>query len=152
MRQRMAKFIVFTTSMLVLLLASIFAYFQNPKETNDTKHNIQEVMQPTLADSTSLERMQIKRGEELFTTHRCIRCHSMNGIGSTINPLDHVAKKMNKSMIINWITGGDALKGKMPEYLFNSKQKYKKLPADELDALVMYIQKSHSEEKVTKEP
>jgi len=147
MRQRMAKFIVFTTSMLVLLLASIFAYFQNPKETSDTKHDTQEVMQSTPTDSISLERMQIKKGEALFAAHKCIHCHSMNGIGSTVNPLDHVAKKMNKSMIINWITGGDALKGKMPEYLFNSKQKYKKLPSDELDALVIYIQKSHSEEK-----
>lgn len=152
MRQRIAKYIVFITSMLVLLLASIFAYFQNPKETNDTKNSIQEVIQLTLADSTSLELMQIKRGEELFNTYGCIRCHSMNGIGNTINPLDHVAEKMNKSMIINWIIGGDALKGKMPEYLFNSKQRYKKLPSDELDALVMYIQKSHAEEKVTKEP
>lgn len=148
MRQRMAKYIVLITSTLVLLLASIFAYFQNSEETSDTKNSIKEVIQPTFADSTSLELIQIKRGEELFNMYRCIRCHSMSGIGNTINPLDHVAEKMNKSMIINWITGGDTLKGKMPEYLFNTKQKYKKLSSDELDALVIYIQKSHSEKKV----
>jgi mono/diheme cytochrome c family protein len=83
----------------------------------------------------------VKKGEQVYTAQKCSLCHSIAGKGSKTNPLDGVGKKLSADDIKQWITHPNeaAAKAKstkkppMPD-------KYGKLPAADIDALVAYMQ------------
>ena len=82
-----------------------------------------------------------KKGEAVYVAQKCTTCHSVAGKGSKANPLDGVGKKLSAEEIRSWITNptemtkksGSTKKPPMPN-------KWSKLPAEELDALVAYMQ------------
>ena len=84
---------------------------------------------------------QIKRGQEVYTQQKCQMCHSIEGKGNKNNPLDGVGKKLSAEDIKKWITDPTEMskqakstkKPPMPD-------KYDKLPAADMDALVAYMQ------------
>ncbi len=84
---------------------------------------------------------QVKKGQEVYTAQKCSMCHSVAGKGSKSNPLDGVGKKLSAEDIRLWIVNPKAATAKakstkkppMPD-------KYGKLPAADLDALVAYMQ------------
>ncbi len=84
---------------------------------------------------------QIKRGQEVYTAQKCQMCHSIAGKGNKSNPLDGVAAKLSADDIRQWITNPTDMTAKskstkkppMPN-------KYGKLPAADVDALVAYMQ------------
>jgi mono/diheme cytochrome c family protein len=84
---------------------------------------------------------QIKRGQEVYTAQKCQMCHAIAGKGNKSNPLDGVAAKLSADDIRQWITNPTEMTAKtkstkkppMPN-------KYGKLPAADLDALVAYMQ------------
>ena len=84
---------------------------------------------------------QIKQGEKVYTAQKCSLCHAVAGKGNKQNPLDGVGKKLSAEDIRKWITEPDVMtkqtkstkKPPMPD-------KYDKLPAADLDALVAYMQ------------
>jgi mono/diheme cytochrome c family protein len=84
---------------------------------------------------------QIKQGEKVYTAQKCSLCHAIAGKGNKQNPLDGVGKKLSAEDIRKWITEPDVMtkqskstkKPPMPD-------KYDKLPAADLDALVAYMQ------------
>jgi mono/diheme cytochrome c family protein len=82
----------------------------------------------------------VKKGQEVYAAQKCQTCHSIAGKGGKQSPLDGVGKKLSADDIRAWIVtptemtkkSGSTKKPPMPN-------KYSKLPAAELDALVAYL-------------
>src|SRR5262245_31025263 len=84
----------------------------------------------------------IKRGQEVYAAQKCDQCHVIAGKGKNKkNPLDGVGKKLSADEIRAWIVNptemakkaGSTQKPPMPN-------KYSKLPAADIDALVAFMQ------------
>ena len=82
-----------------------------------------------------------KRGQEVYAAQKCQGCHNIAGKGYKANTLDGVGKKLSADEIRSWITmpkamatkSGSKAKPPMPD-------RYAKLPAADIDALVAYMQ------------
>ena len=83
----------------------------------------------------------VKKGQEVYTAQKCQWCHAVAGKGNKQNSLDGVGKKLSADETRQWITNPTEMTAKtkstkkppMPN-------KYGKLPAADLDALVAYMQ------------
>jgi mono/diheme cytochrome c family protein len=83
----------------------------------------------------------VKRGQEVYTAQKCQVCHSVAGKGGKASPLDGVGAKLSADDIREWIThpkdaATKAKSTKKPPM----QDKYGKLPAADIDALVAYMQ------------
>jgi mono/diheme cytochrome c family protein len=83
---------------------------------------------------------QIKKGQEVYTAQKCQMCHSIAGKGGKLS-LDGVGAKLSADDIKQWIThptdaAAKAKSTKKPPM----PNKYEKLPAADIDALVAYMQ------------
>lgn len=82
-----------------------------------------------------------KKGEQVYTAQKCSVCHSIAGKGGKANPLDGVGAKISAAETRQWITNPKEMTTKA-----NSQKKppmpdrYGKLPAEDIDALVAYMQ------------
>jgi mono/diheme cytochrome c family protein len=82
----------------------------------------------------------VKKGQQVYAAQKCQTCHSIAGKGKTANPLDGVGKKLSADEIKAWIVtpvemtkkSGSTKKPPMPN-------RYSKLPAADIDALVAYM-------------
>lgn len=82
----------------------------------------------------------VKKGEQVYAAQKCQTCHSIAGKGKKQNPLDGVGKKLSADEIKAWIVtpvemtkkSGSTKKPPMPN-------RYSKLPAADIDALVAYM-------------
>jgi mono/diheme cytochrome c family protein len=84
---------------------------------------------------------KVKQGEKVYTAQKCQVCHSINGKGSKANPLDGVGAKLSADDTRHWIenptdAAAKAKSTKKPPM----PDKYKTLPAGDIDALVAYMQ------------
>ena len=94
-------------------------------------------MAPSLASAGQ----DAKRGQEVYTAQKCQGCHNIGGQGYKANTLDGVGKKLSAADIRAWIVTPKEMATKtkstakppMPE-------RYAKLPAADIDALVAYMQ------------
>lgn len=83
----------------------------------------------------------VKKGQDVYAAQKCATCHSIEGKGKKTNPLDGVGSKLTAEEIRNWIVNPKEMTAKT-----NSTKKppmpakYTKLPAEEIDALVAYMQ------------
>ena len=83
----------------------------------------------------------VEKGKSVYTAQKCSMCHSIEGKGNKSNPLDGVGKKLSAEEIRLWIVNPKEATAKakstkkppMPD-------KYSKLPAADIDALVAYMQ------------
>ena len=84
---------------------------------------------------------KVKKGQEVYTAQKCSVCHSIAGKGAKTNPLDGVGAKLSADEIRSWITDpvGMTAKAKSTKKP-PMPNKYAKLPAAEIDALVAYMQ------------
>ena len=95
------------------------------------------VMIPTARASAQ----DAKRGQEVYAAQKCQGCHNIAGKGYKANTLDGVGKKLSAEEIHSWIVmpkamatkAGSKAKPPMPD-------RYSKLPAADIDALVAYLQ------------
>jgi mono/diheme cytochrome c family protein len=83
----------------------------------------------------------VKRGQDVYTAQKCQVCHSVAGKGGKASPLDGVGGKLSADDIRQWIThpkdaAAKAQSTKKPPM----QDKYGKLPAADIDALVAYMQ------------
>ena len=82
-----------------------------------------------------------KKGEQVYTAQKCSVCHSIAGKGGKANPLDGVGAKISADETRQWIVNPKEMATKA-----NSQKKppmpdrYSKLPAADIDALVAYMQ------------
>lgn len=83
----------------------------------------------------------IKKGQEVYAAQKCSMCHAIAGKGGKESPLDGVGTKLSADDIRQWIVNPTEMAAKskstkkppMPN-------KYSKLPAADIDALVAYMQ------------
>jgi mono/diheme cytochrome c family protein len=83
----------------------------------------------------------VKKGEQVYAAQKCATCHSVAGKGSKRAPLDGVGKKLSADEIKAWIVTPKEMTAKTK----STKKpvmtdKYSKLPAADIDALVAYMQ------------
>ena len=83
----------------------------------------------------------VKKGEEIYAAQKCSTCHSIAGKGGKQSPLDGVGKKLSADDIKAWITNPT----EMTKKTSSTKKppmpnKWAKLPAADVDALVAYMQ------------
>ena len=143
MREQWARRIVFFIGMLILLLAIMFAYLQNPIIDTDITENSE---QSTVIE---FEPERIEAGRQVYRQQTCARCHSIAGEGNPRNPLDNVGARRSAEELQNYTVGADAVKEKLPEYLLKLKQGYGLIPIDELDVLIIYLQSLRAEKTKT---
>lgn len=140
MREKWARRIAVFTGLLVLLLAITFAIIQNPSETSTPVESRKQLAFTEPLEPISLDAEAIEAGQQIYKQQHCARCHSIAGKGNPRNPLDGVGAKRSAEELHDWITGADALQEELPGYALRMKQVYRELPADDLDALVIYMQ------------
>ena len=81
------------------------------------------------------------KGQAVYAAQKCQMCHAIEGKGNKTNPLDGVGTKLSADEIRRWILepaemtkqAKSTRKPPMPN-------RYSKLPAEEVDALVAYMQ------------
>ena len=82
-----------------------------------------------------------KKGEQVYTAQKCQVCHSIAGKGGKALPLDGIGAKISADETRQWIVNPKEMATKaksqkkppMPD-------RYSKLPAADVDALVAYMQ------------
>ena len=82
-----------------------------------------------------------KKGEAVYAAQKCSMCHQIAGKGNKASPLDGVGTKLSAADIREWIVNPvemakKAKSTKKPPMA----NKYSKLPAADIDALVAYMQ------------
>jgi mono/diheme cytochrome c family protein len=82
----------------------------------------------------------VKKGQELYTAQKCQMCHAIDGQGNKMFALDGVGKKLSAEEIRNWITDPAAMHAKQTEKPKMKMRSYGKLPKEDVDALVAYMQ------------
>lgn len=83
----------------------------------------------------------VKKGEQLYAAQKCSTCHSIAGKGSKKSPLDGVGKKLGADDIRAWIVTPKQMAAKTKSTIKPvMPEKYSKLPAADIDALVAYMQ------------
>ena len=83
----------------------------------------------------------VAKGKTVYTAQKCSMCHAIEGKGGKASALDGVGTKLTADQIKEWIVTPKAATTKakstkkppMPD-------KYSKLPAADIDALVAYMQ------------
>jgi mono/diheme cytochrome c family protein len=84
---------------------------------------------------------QVKKGQEVYTAQKCSLCHQIAGKGNKLSPLDEVGKKLTADEIREWIVKPKEAAAKHKSTKKPVMQdKYSKLPAADIDALVAYMQ------------
>lgn len=82
-----------------------------------------------------------KKGEQVYTAQKCQVCHSIAGKGGKALPLDGVGGKLSAADIKQWITSPKEMATKTKsEKKPPMPDRYSKLPAADIDALVAYMQ------------
>ena len=83
----------------------------------------------------------VKRGQELYTAQKCQMCHSIDGKGNKVSPLDGVGSKLSAEEIKAWIVTPVQMTAKTKSTKKPAMpNRYDKLPAADVDALVAYMQ------------
>jgi mono/diheme cytochrome c family protein len=86
------------------------------------------------------DKAQIDHGIKVYAAQKCNVCHSIEGKGKKTGPLDGVGSKLSADEIRQWLVNAPEMTKKT-----NSKKKpvmknYAKLPKEDIDALVAYMQ------------
>lgn len=73
-------------------------------------------------------------GEKVYEEQKCRLCHAIGGQGNRRNPLDGVGSRLDEESIRKWIVAPQEMDPKV------KKKAYPDLPAEQLEALVSYLQ------------
>jgi mono/diheme cytochrome c family protein len=90
------------------------------------------------APARAQNKAKVDQGAALFTSQKCIMCHSAAGKGNPKGSLDGVAAKHKSDEIKQWLTDPEAMRDKT-HATRTPAMKNPKLTADQVDALVAYI-------------
>ncbi len=143
LREKWARNIALLTGVLVLLLALMFAVLQNPadKQTAPVNEVTDISATPELPSDFAIQKQTvIAAGRAVFEAQACMRCHAVADEGSRRNPLDGVGERRTAEEIRQWILAPAELKDQLSAWAFQAKQAYRELPAEDIDALVIYLQ------------
>ena len=93
----------------------------------------------TCLTASAASAQSIDAGQKVYAAQKCGICHSIGGVGNKKGPLDDVGAKLSADEIRQWITDAPTMAGKAKADRKPPMKAYK-LPKDELDALVAYMQ------------
>lgn len=80
------------------------------------------------------------QGQALFTSQKCVLCHSIGEKGNKKGPLDKVATKLKTDEIRQWIADPDTMRTKTKSTR-TPAMKHFDLSKDQIDALVAFLEK-----------
>lgn len=92
-----------------------------------------------LSTNAAAQDGQVTLGEKVFATQKCVMCHSIGDKGNKKGPLDGVASKLTAEEIHSWIVDAKGMTAKTKATRKPVMKDYK-LPKEESDALVVYLQ------------
>jgi hypothetical protein len=150
MRERVARWIAALAVGTLVVLAMAFARQQNPEVVSGSQAASAaagapaSTGEPAAAPAAGLAApspaaADSARGHAVFLAQGCTRCHSVAGAGSPRLPLDGVGARRTAAELRAWTTGAEALADSIAPGTLRVKQGYAKLPAAELDALIVFL-------------
>jgi mono/diheme cytochrome c family protein len=81
---------------------------------------------------------KVQQGSALFTSQKCVLCHSVAGKGNKKGALDDVGSKLKADEIRAWLTTPDVMREKT-HATRTPAMKDPKLDKDQVDALVAFL-------------
>jgi mono/diheme cytochrome c family protein len=133
MREHWARMIAMLTGAMVVLLSAGFALLQNPPGTAPAAPAPASV-------AMALDPQAVARGRQVFEAQGCMRCHSVGGEGSPRSPLDDSAARLDAAQLLAFTVGSESAADRLSPRTLAAKRTYQQLPAENLDALVAYLQ------------
>ncbi len=100
-----------------------------------------------LTSVTAAQDAAVALGEKVYATQKCAMCHSIADKGNKKGPLDGVATKLTAEDIHSWIVDAKGMTAKTKATRKPVMKDYK-LPKEESDALVAYLQTLKKKEAV----
>lgn len=142
MREQWARNIAIATGVLTVLLAMLFAKLHNPSipSSSIVEETVSEQASSTvLSEADADKQALIATGRRVLEAQSCFGCHSIAGEGNPRFPLDGVSKRHTAERIRQWILAVE-LEEQLPAGVIQVKQAYRNLPAEDINALVSYLQ------------
>jgi mono/diheme cytochrome c family protein len=85
------------------------------------------------------DKAAVERGMKVYVDQKCATCHSIEGKGKKVSPLDGVASKISEDEIREWIVNAAAMTKKTGSKKKPVMKNYAKLPKEDVDGLVAYM-------------
>ena len=82
---------------------------------------------------------KVAKGEKVYADNKCALCHSVGEKGNKKGPLDGVGSKYSAADLKAWIVDAQGMTAKTKSERKPAMKNYS-LPADDVDALVAYMQ------------
>lgn len=140
MRERWAMGLALATSVIVLVLAAVFAIILNrPREPVAADAVPASADAVPAAQDGALAQEQISRGREVFARENCSGCHSVAGEGSPRSPLDGVGNRRARGELHDWVVADESVHPELPSRAIAAKQRYVELSSADMDALLSYL-------------
>jgi hypothetical protein len=133
MRERIAIAISILAVVLLAGLSVLFAAYQNPVAPG-------EPVAALAPDSDAGHPDHPVMGRAVFRNWGCLRCHSVEGIGSRRYPLDGVGSRRTTGELFAWTVGGRDVQDSLSPSALRAKQRYQQIPEEELRALLAWMQ------------
>ncbi len=89
--------------------------------------------------ASAQDKAKVEQGSALFTSQKCIMCHSIGAKGNKKGPLDDVGAKLKAEDIRHWIASPDEMRVKS-NATRTPAMKQMNLSKDQIDALVAFLQ------------
>jgi mono/diheme cytochrome c family protein len=86
------------------------------------------------------DKAAVEQGVKIYAVQKCNACHSVEGKGAKKGPLDEVGTKLTEEEIRLWLVDAPGMTKKTKATRKPVMKNYAKLPKDEIDALVAYMQ------------
>ena len=94
----------------------------------------------TTASVAAQDAKLVAKGEQLFGSQKCAMCHSVGDKGNKKGPLDGAGSKLSAEEIRQWLINPAEMTGKTKSTRKPAMSSYAKLPKDDVEALVAYVQ------------
>jgi len=92
------------------------------------------------AAAAGQDKAQIEHGIKVYAAQKCSVCHSIEGKGKKTGPLDGVGSKLTGDEIREWLVNAAEMTKKVKTKRKPVMKDYSKLPKEDIDALVAYMQ------------
>jgi mono/diheme cytochrome c family protein len=149
MREMMARVMCVLAGVMVIALSALFAVRHNRAAPGPDLHEPapatpRPAATPAAPEPTPppVDPSRMARGREVFGREQCGSCHAFGGGGNPRRPLDGVGTRLQPAELRAWITGTGVAEGQLSAATVRRKQRYTEIPADDLDALIVYLQSS----------
>lgn len=135
MRERWARRLALFTCLLVLGLTAAFAASRNL----DRPAARTEAADASSGGDQGVDTARIEQGRAVYAAQGCAGCHSIAGEGSPRSPLDGVGGQLDRAQLHDWIVGGDSIAEDLSPRALRTKQGYRDLDPEQLEALIDYL-------------